>query len=116
MRVEFMVERLAELGYPPYFIVILGTGKLLGVVALLAPGRPLLKEWAYAGFAFDLIGAIASHAFAGDPLGETVRPGFMLAIGAASYLLRPAARRLPSSPTFGPAPVAAHSSGATSHP
>ena len=114
MRVEFMAERMSELGYPTYFLVILGTAKLLGVAALLAPGRPLLKEWAYAGFAFDLIGATTSHALSGDPFGESVRPLFVLAIGAASYLLRPAARRLPSSPTLGPAPVPAQASGATS--
>ncbi len=114
IRVEFMAERMAELGYPLYFMTILGTAKLLGVAALLAPARPLLKEWAYAGFAFDLIGATASHAFAGDPLAETVRPAVMLGICAASYLLRPASRRLPSSPTFGRAPVAAQPNGAAS--
>ena len=94
IRVEFMAERMAELGYPLYFMTILGTAKLLGVVALLAPGRPLLKEWAYAGFAFNLIGATASHAFAGDPLSHTIRPAIVLAIGVASYLLRPADRKL----------------------
>ena len=67
--VEFIAESMAELGYPPYLLTILGTAKLLGIVALLAPGRPLLKEWAYAGFAFNLIGATASHAFSGDPIG-----------------------------------------------
>jgi hypothetical protein len=115
VRVEFMVERMAELGYPPYFMTILGTAKLLGIVVLLVPGTPLLKEWAYAGFAFDLIGAVASHAFSGDPFGEAVRPAIVLGVGAASYLLRPAARRLLSSPTFGPAADAAQPSGATSH-
>lgn len=113
-RIEFMVERMTELGYPLYFMTILGTAKLLGVFALLAPSHPLIKEWAYAGFAFDLIGATASHAFSGDPFGESVRPMFVLALGAASYLLRPSARRLPASPTFGPSPVPAHSGGATS--
>ncbi len=112
--VERFVEGITLLGYPSYVLTILGTAKVLGVIALLAPGRPLLKEWAYAGFAFDLIGAVASHTFAGDPIGEAVRPLVPLAIGAASYLLRPAARRLFSSPTLGPAPVPAHASGATS--
>jgi len=100
LRVEFMAERMAALGYPPYLLTILGTAKLLGVAALLAPGWPLIKEWAYAGFAFDLVGATASHAFSGDPVAESVRPLFVLALCAASYLLRPAPRRLPSSPTL----------------
>jgi hypothetical protein len=116
MRVEFMVERMTELGYPLYFLTILGTAKLLGVTALLAPGQALIKEWAYAGFAFDLIGATASHAFSGDPFAESVRPLFVLALGAASYLLRPSERRLPSSPTFGPSTIPMHSSDATSQP
>ena len=101
---EFVAESMGALGYPEYFMTILGLAKLLGVVALLAPGRPLLKEWAYAGFAFNLLGATASHVFAGDPMGHTVRPAIVLMICAASYLLRPASRRLPSAPTLAEAP------------
>ena len=67
---------------------------VLGVAALLAPGRPLIKEWAYAGFTFNLLGATASHVFAGDPFSETVRPAAVLLVGAVSYWLRPASRRL----------------------
>ena len=102
---EPMVEAMTHLGYPLYFMTILGSAKLLGVAALLAPGRPLLKEWAYAGFAFNLFGATASHAFAGDPLSEAIRPAGLLVVGAASYLLRPAARRLASAPALGGAPL-----------
>ena len=54
-------SRLGALGYPAYFLVILGVWKLLGVVAIAAPGLPRLKEWAYAGFSFDLSGAFVSH-------------------------------------------------------
>jgi hypothetical protein len=100
---EPMVEAMARLGYPLHLMTILGCAKLLGVAALLAPGLPLLKEWAYAGFAFNLLGATASHLFVGDPLGETVRPAIVLLLGAASYLLRPAARRIPSAPALGEA-------------
>ena len=114
-RVEFMAENMARLGYPPYFLTILGTAKIFGVIALLSPGRPLLKEWAYAGFTFDLIGATASHAFTGDPFAESVRPAIVLAVCATSYLLRPEARRLPVSPTFGRTAVAARASGAPNH-
>jgi hypothetical protein len=108
IRLEFIVESMTHLGYPAYVLTILGVAKLLGLVALLAPGYPLLKEWAYAGFAFDLIGASASHAFSGDPIGEVVPPLVVGLIGAGSYLLRPAERRLAASPAIGE-PVAARS-------
>jgi hypothetical protein len=94
LRVESMAESMTALGYPLYVMTILGVAKLLGVVALLAPGHPLLKEWAYAGFAFDLLGAIASHAFVGDPPSEFVGPVGLLTLGAVSYHLRPASRRV----------------------
>ena len=94
MRAEMQKEGLAALGYPEYLMTILGVAKLLGVVALLLPGLPLLKEWAYAGFTFDLLGAAASHAFVGDAMGETVVPLVILSIGLISYRLRPLPRRL----------------------
>lgn len=99
--VETMVESMTALGYPVYFMTILGLAKLLGVVALLVPGQPLLKEWAYAGFGFNLIGAVSSHLFVGDPASEFVPPAVLLLVGAASYLSRPAARRLASVPAWG---------------
>lgn len=105
-RVGPMLESMTALGYPPYFMTILGTAKFFGVVALLVPGRPLLKEWAYAGFAFNLLGATATHAFAGDPLSEFVGPVVLLGIGAVSYLSRPADRRVDAAPTLA-APAAA---------
>ena len=104
IRAQPMAESMALLGYPAYVMTILGVAKLLGVAALLAPGKPLLKEWAYAGFAFDLLGATASHAFAGDPFSEAVPPVLLLGVGAASYLLRPAPRRLAESSGFHPGP------------
>ena len=94
LRVESMAESMTALGYPLYVMTILGVAKLLGVVALLVPQHSRLKEWAYAGFAFDLLGAFASHAFVGDPLPAFVGPVGLLALGAASYHLRPASRRL----------------------
>jgi len=57
-----LIERL---GYPPYFLIILGIWKLLGAVALVVPKFPRLKEWAYAGVIFDLTGAVASLFAAG---------------------------------------------------
>ena len=94
LRVEQQKEEMAELGYPPYVMTILGIAKIAGVIALLVPGLPLLKEWAYAGFTFDLLGASASHAFVADPLVEIIVPLILLSIAAASYILRPLSRRL----------------------
>jgi hypothetical protein len=54
-------QGLALLAYPPYMLAVLGTAKILGAIALVVPKFPRLKEWAYAGFVFDLIGAIWSH-------------------------------------------------------
>ena len=52
-----------HLGYPLYFTPFLGVAKLLGVIALFVPGFPKIREWAYAGFTFDLIGALYSLRF-----------------------------------------------------
>ncbi|MEM1071015.1 MAG: DoxX family protein [Planctomycetota bacterium] len=94
MGVEPMKEAITSLGYPEYLMKILGVAKLLGVFALLCPGLPLLKEWAYAGFTFDLIGASASHAFSEHAFAEVITPLVVLAIAAASYFLRPVSRRI----------------------
>ena len=55
------VTFMSHLGYPKYFIPFIGVAKLLGVIALLVPRFPRIKEWAYAGFFFDLIGATYSQ-------------------------------------------------------
>ena len=89
-----MVESMTALGYPLYVMTILGVAKLSGVVALLVPRYPVLKEWAYAGFAFDLLGAVASHTFVGDPASEFIGPVLLLGLGAASHQLRPLSRRV----------------------
>ncbi len=98
---EAMVEAMTHLGYPLYFMTIIGIAKLLGVVAVLVPAQPLLKEWAYAGLCFNLMGATASHAFSGDALSHTVRPAIVLALCVTSYLLRPDTRKLASAPSLG---------------
>lgn len=91
---EHQVASLAQLGYPAYLLYILGFWKLLGAVTVVVPGVPLLKEWAYAGFFFDLTGAAASHAFAGDGAGPIFAPLLFLALVMASWALRPPSRRL----------------------
>jgi uncharacterized membrane protein YphA (DoxX/SURF4 family) len=60
------VQTIHALGYPLYLLKILGLCKILGAIAVLANRFPRLKEWAYAGFAFDFLGATASHLFVGD--------------------------------------------------
>lgn len=89
-----LLEGMKLLGYPAYFVALLGIWKLLGVAAVLAPRRPRLKEWAYAGFVFDLSGAAVSHLVSGDGVGKAVVPLLLLGIGLASWALRPASRRL----------------------
>ena len=80
-----MVAGMKFLGYPEYFMTILGTAKLLGAVALLVPKFPRLKEWAYAGCVFDLIGAFWSHLASGDTA-HASSPIVVLVILAASYV------------------------------
>lgn len=81
-------EGLTHLGYPAYFLIILGTAKLLGSLAILQSRVPLLREWAYAGFTFVLLGATASHLFSGDAIGVAAFPAALLLPLAVSYQLR----------------------------
>jgi hypothetical protein len=91
-----VVEGMRHLGYPAYVALLLGTWKLLGALAIGAPGMPRLKEWAYAGMFFDLTGAAVSHAAVGDGAGKASVPLAMVAILVASYVLRPDSRKFPS--------------------
>ncbi len=94
-QVRGLIERL---GYPPYFLVILGIWKLLGAVALVIPRFPRLKEWAYAGVFFDLTGAVASLFASGlIDAGTMAYPIVMTGVAVASWALRPSSRRLGSS-------------------
>jgi uncharacterized membrane protein YphA (DoxX/SURF4 family) len=89
-----VMATLAHLGYPAYFATILGVWKVLGAIAIVVPGIPRVKEWAYAGFFFDLTGAAATRAFVGDGIGDILAPLVFLALVAASWALRPASRTL----------------------
>ena len=86
---------MLDLGYPRYVVTLLGVWKLLGVLAILWPGFPRLKEWAYAGIAFDLSGAAVSHLAVGDPLWHLPLTLGLLAVAFVSWALRPAGRVLP---------------------
>lgn len=89
MQNEQILAAFAELGYPSYLSFILGPCKILGAVALLVPKFPRLKEWAYAGFTFAMIGAFLSHVFHGDPATKLIGPLFLLGLVWASRLTRP---------------------------
>src|SRR5215831_12929714 len=86
------VDMLTHLGYPAYFITLLGVGKILGVIVLLIPKFPLLKEWAYAGFFFIMSGAIFSHIATGDAMKEILPSLLLLILIIVSWYFRPANR------------------------
>lgn len=88
------VEGIVHLGYPVYFLTILGVWKLLGVIAMLVPKFPLLKEWTYAGFFFIMSGAIVSHLAVGDPVRELFPATLLLVLIVVSWFTRPADRKL----------------------
>lgn len=88
------VDFMTLLGYPVYFLTIIGIWKIFGVVVLLAPKLPLVKEWAYAGFFFTMSGAFFSHIAVGDSFSEMF-PGLLLTtLTVVSWYFRPAERRL----------------------
>ena len=78
-------EVMIHLGYPLYFLIIAGIAKLLGVVAIVQTKFKVIKEWAYAGFAFNFIGAFASRAFLHDGIFETIFPLIILGILFVPY-------------------------------
>jgi hypothetical protein len=85
---------MTHLRYPIYVLTILGVWKLLGAIAVLAPGYPRLKEWAYAGIIFDMTGAVASHIVCGDGVGGFFAPALIAVFAVVSWALRPPDRAL----------------------
>ena len=96
MKMKDDVDRMAHLGYPTYLLTMLGLWKLLGVVAVLVPKFPLVKEWAYAGFFFAMSGAAISHIIIGDPLGEIFPSVLLLTLTVVSWYFRPESRKIVS--------------------
>jgi hypothetical protein len=90
------VYGITHLGFPVYFLTILGVWKILGVVALLIPKFPLLKEWAYAGFFFVMSGAIFSHIACGDSFNEMYPSLLLLILTVLSWYFRSANRKINS--------------------
>src|SRR6478609_50655 len=94
MHVEQTVEGLTHLGYPSYLLTLIGIWKILGVVAVLVPRFPLVKEWAYAGFFFVMSGALFSHIANSDPAKESFGPSLFIVLIVVSWYFRPADRKI----------------------
>lgn len=88
------MDGITRLGYPSYIIPALGLGKVLASLAILWPGVPRLKEWAYAGIFFNMLGAFVSHVALKDPAWSIVVTLTIAAITLASWALRPSGRKL----------------------
>lgn len=88
------VQKINILGYPAYFLIIIGIWKLLGVVAILVPKYPLVKEWAYAGFFFLMTGAIFTHIAVGDEAVEYFGASLLLVLTILSWYFRPSDRKI----------------------
>jgi uncharacterized membrane protein YphA (DoxX/SURF4 family) len=93
LRIPYVRSIIDHLGYPAYFLTILGVWKVLGAGALVAPRLPRLKEWAYAGAVFTYTGAVASHLAVGDGPDAWGFPLLAAGVTGASWALRPPARR-----------------------
>ncbi len=87
------VDMITQLGYPVYFLTILGIWKILGAVAVLIPKFPLLKEWAYAGFFFAMTGAVFSHIASGS-VNEIFPSLLLLFLTIVSWYFRPVERKI----------------------
>jgi len=93
-RVPGNIEGLVRLGYPEYFATIIGFWKVLGAVAILVPGFPRLKEWAYAGIFFNMTGAAATGLFTHSAVWHIAVDLVLASLTVSSWALRPASRRL----------------------
>ena len=94
IKMDEEVKMMTHLGYPLYFLTIIGVWKILGVIAVLIPKFPLLKEWAYAGFFFTMSGAVFSHLAAGDGGIEFFGPILLTVLTVISWYFRPADRQV----------------------
>jgi hypothetical protein len=81
--VELVVKHL---GYPAYFLPMIGVAKLAGAIAIIVPGFPRIKEWAYAGLIYDLTAAIYSAISVGDPVSQWLPIIVPIILLASSYI------------------------------
>jgi hypothetical protein len=94
LKVKTEIDLIIRLGYPVYFLTLLGIWKILGVVTLLIPKFALLKEWAYAGFFFAMSGAIFSHVISGNSVKDIFPSLLLLILTVVSWYFRPADRKI----------------------
>src|SRR5712691_4855454 len=95
MQVPDVIQGVVALGFPVHFIVLLGVCKVLGSIAILVPGFPVIKEWAYAGIMFDLTGAASASLATGGEWWHVAAPLSIAVLVVASWALRPDSRMLP---------------------
>ncbi len=95
-QVKGVVQGFKPLGYPTYFISLIGVWKMLGVIAILVPKFKLLKEWAYAGIFFTMTGAVISHIASNDIHAQIIAPFVLAIFTVLSWYLRPADRKITS--------------------
>jgi len=93
MKMKEEVDMMHLLGYPLYFLTIIGIWKIAGVIAVLIPRFPLLKEWAYAGFFFAMSGAVLSHLAVGDEAKTLFGPVLLIVLTIVSWYYRPESRK-----------------------
>jgi DoxX-like family len=94
LQLKEVLQGFKPLGYPTYFISLIGIWKMLGVIAILIPKFPLLKEWAYAGIFFTMTGAVISHIASDDIKVQIISPIVLAIFTVLSWYLRPANRKL----------------------
>jgi len=94
LKTEEETNMMIRLGYPIYFLTIIAVWKILGVVTILIPKFPLVKEWAYAGFFIAMSGAIISHVMVGDEAKDNFGPALLIVLTVTSWYFRPADRKL----------------------
>lgn len=94
IKIDEEVKNFTTLGYPLYVMTLLGVWKILGVIAILIPKFPLLKEWAYAGFFFAMSGALFSHLIIVDDAKTFFGPALLLILTVLSWYFRPADRKI----------------------
>lgn len=87
-------DKMALLGYPLYLLTLLAIWKMLGVITVLVPKFPVLKEWAYAGFFFAMSGAVFSHIASGSAPAELFGPMLLIILTFVSWYFRPADRKI----------------------
>jgi uncharacterized membrane protein YphA (DoxX/SURF4 family) len=96
LQLKEVLQGFKPLGYPTYFISLIGIWKVLGVIAILIPKFPLLKEWAYAGIFFTMTGAVISHIASDDVHSQIISPIILAIFTVLSWYLRPVGRKIVS--------------------